>query len=81
MKLIIQGQNPVFLFGEEKKAKVLKGYCRVQKFKKVFAPRIIPMAEETTIMSRRSHTRTIRPRQWHVAKGGYTVEKKLWEGG
>ena len=26
---------------------------------------------------RRSHTQTIRPRQWHIARGGHTVEKEF----
>ena len=80
MELIIQGQNPAFLLGEEKKVKVLRGYCGVREFKKVFVPRVIPMAMEVTIVMRRSHARTIRPRQWPITRGGHTVEKELRKG-
>ena len=55
--------------------------CGVQEFKKVFTPRVIPMAEEATITPRRLHTQTIRPHQWHVTRGGHIVEKEFWEGG
>ena len=44
---------------------------------KVIMPRIIPMAEGAIIVPRRLHPRTVRPRQWHVTRGGHTVEKKL----
>ena len=47
---------------------------------KVFKPRVISMVEEAIIASRRSHTRTVRPRQWHVTRGGHTIEKSFWEG-
>ena len=55
--------------------------CGVQEFKKVFVPRVIPMAEEATIMLRRSHPQTIRTRQWHTIRGGHIVEKEFQEGG
>ena len=55
--------------------------CGVQEFKKVFAPRVIPMAEEATIAPKRSHARIIRPRQWHITRGGHIVEKEFREGG
>ena len=48
---------------------------------KVLAPRVIPMTEEAIIALRRSHIWTIRPRQWHVTKGGHTVEKEFRGGG
>ena len=48
---------------------------------KVFASRVIPMAKGAIIVLRRSHTRTVRPCQWHVTKGGHTVEKEFWGGG
>ena len=47
---------------------------------KVFVPRVIPMAEEAITTSRRSHARTIRPRQWHVTKGSHIVEKEFQGG-
>ena len=47
----------------------------------VFAPCVIPMAEGAIIMPRRSHARTVRPRQLHVTRGGHTVEKDFWGGG
>ena len=48
---------------------------------KVFAPRVIPIADEAIIVLRRSHAQTLRPRQWHVTRGGHTVKKELREGG
>ena len=45
---------------------------------KVITPRVIPMAEGVIIISRRSHPRIVRPRQWHVTRGGHTVEKEFW---
>ena len=47
------------------------------KLNKVIAPHVIPMAKGTIIVPRRSHPRTVRPRQWHVTKGCHTVEKEL----
>ena len=47
----------------------------------VLVLRVIPMAEESIIVSRRSHTRIVRPRQWHVTRGGHIVEKEFQEGG
>ena len=44
---------------------------------KVLVPRVISVVENPIIVSRRPHAWTIRPRQWHVIKGGSTVEKKL----
>ena len=44
---------------------------------KVIAPRVISMAEGAVIVSRRSHPQTVRPRQWHVIRGGHTVEKEF----
>jgi len=38
------------------------------------------MAEESIAKPRRPHARTIRPHQWHIAKGGPTTEKKLRRG-
>ena len=48
---------------------------------KVFAPRVIPMAEGAIIVLKRSHPRTIRSRQWHVTRGGHIVKKELWRRG
>ena len=48
---------------------------------KVHVPRVVSMAEKPIIMPRRSHARTVRPRQWHVVRGGPAVEKKLKEKG
>ena len=47
---------------------------------KVLVPRIISMAEESIIVPKRSHARTVRPRQWHVTRGGHTIEKEIREG-
>ena len=44
---------------------------------KVHVPRVISMAEEPMIMPRRPHTRTVRPRKWHIARRGPAVEKKF----
>ena len=43
-------------------------------------PRVIPIAEKTIIVPKRSYARTIRPHQWHITKGGHTVEKEFREG-
>ena len=43
-------------------------------------PHVVSIAEEPIIVPRRPHARTIRPRQWHIARGGPTIEKKLWRG-
>ena len=48
---------------------------------KVFKPRVISIVEEAIIASRRSHARTVRPRQWHVTRGGHTIEKEFLGGG
>ena len=42
--------------------------------------RVVSITEEPIIVPRRPHTRTVRPRQWHISKGGPTIEKKLWRG-
>ena len=44
---------------------------------KVIAPCVIPIAEGAIIVSRRSHSQTIRPRQWHTTRGGPTAEKEF----
>ena len=38
---------------------------------------VILMAEESIIVSRRSHARIVGPRQWHVTRGGHIVEKEF----
>ena len=43
-------------------------------------PRVISIVEESIAKPRRPHARTIRPHQWHITRGGPTVEKKLWRG-
>ena len=40
-------------------------------------PRVIFIAEEPIVKSRRPHARTVRPHQWHIARGDPTVEKKF----
>ena len=44
---------------------------------KVHVPHVVSMVEEPIIMSRRPHARIVRPRQWHIARGGLVIEKKL----
>ena len=44
---------------------------------KVHVPHVVSMVEEPIIMSRRPHARIVRPRQWHIARGGLIIEKKL----
>ena len=39
------------------------------------------IAEEANIVPRRAHIWTIRPRQWHVTRGGHTIGKEFWGGG
>ena len=48
---------------------------------KVFVPCVIPMAEEAIIAPKKSHARIVRPHQWHVTRGGHTVEKEFQGGG
>ena len=43
--------------------------------------RVISMAEEPIIVPRRPHAQIVRPHQWHVTRGGHTVEKELRGGG
>jgi len=50
---------------------------RYRNLNKVIVPRVIPMVEGAIIMPRRSPPRTVRPYQWHVTRGGHTVEKEL----
>jgi len=47
----------------------------------VVLPHVIPKPEEANSVPRRSHPRMVRPRQWHVARGGPTVEKELQKWG
>ena len=44
---------------------------------KVIVPRVISMAEGNITMPRRLHPQTVRPRHWHVIRGGRTVEKEF----
>ena len=48
---------------------------------KVPMPRVVSMADEPIIVSRRPYAWTVRQRQWHIARGGPVVEKKLWRRG
>jgi len=48
---------------------------------KVPMPRVVSMAEKPIIVRRRPHAWIVRPRQWHVARGGPVVEKKFRRGG
>ena len=48
---------------------------------KVPMPRVVAMAKESIIVLRTPHAWTVRPRQWHIARGGPTVEKKFQRGG
>ena len=58
-----------------------EGGGRYKNLNKVFAPRVIPMAKGAIIMLRRSYSRTVRPHQWHVTRGGHTIEKEFQGGG
>ena len=49
-------------------------------FNKALAPSVISMAEESIAKPRRLHARTVRPHQWHITRGGPTVEKKFRRG-
>ena len=44
---------------------------------KVLMSHVIPMTKESIITPRRSHAWIVRPCQWHVTRGGYTVEKEF----
>ena len=44
---------------------------------KIPVPHVVSMAEELVIVPRRPYARTVRPRQWHVTRGGHTIEKEL----
>ena len=48
---------------------------------KVPVPRVMSMAEEPIIVPRRPHVQIVRPRQWHIAKGGLAIKKKFQRGG
>ena len=48
---------------------------------KVLVPRVVSMAEESIIVPRRPHARTVRPHQWHVIRGSHTIKKELRRGG
>ena len=48
---------------------------------KVLMPCVISMVDESIIVPRRPYVQTVRPRQWHIAKGGPTVDKKFQRGG
>ena len=47
---------------------------------KALVPHVISMAEESITKPRRLHTRTVRSHQWHIARGGPTIEKKFRRG-
>ena len=44
---------------------------------KVPVPCVVSMTEESIVVPRRPYTWTVRPRQWHVTRGGHTVEKEF----
>ena len=52
-------------------------YVGYKNLNKAPVPRVIFMAKESIVMSRRSHARTVRPHQWHIARGGPTVKKNI----
>ena len=43
-------------------------------------PRVIFLAKESIVKPRRPYTWTVRPHQWHIARGGLTIEKKFRRG-
>ena len=43
-------------------------------------PHVVSIADESIIVSSKPHARTVRPYQWHVTRGGHTVEKEFREG-
>ena len=52
-------------------------YMGYKNLNKAPAPHVISIAEESIAKSRRPHACTVRPRQWHIARGGPTAAKKL----
>ena len=46
---------------------------------KVPVPHVVSMVEESIIVPRRPHTWIVRPRQWHIARGGLAVKKSIRE--
>ena len=54
---------------------------RYENSNKIPVPRVMFMAEESIIVLRRPHARTVRPHQWHIIKGSHTVKKELRGGG
>ena len=48
---------------------------------KVPVPHVISIVEESIIVPRRPHALTVRPHQWHITRGGHTVEKEFQERG
>ena len=48
---------------------------------KVPVPHVVSMAEGPIIMPRRPYAWTVRPHQWHIARGGPAVKQKFQRGG
>ena len=64
-----------------KKSEFLGAIVGYKNLNKVFVPHVIPMAEGAIIIPRRSHAQTVRPRQWHITRGGHTIENEFQGGG
>ena len=43
-------------------------------------PCVISMAEKSIVKPRRPHVWTVRPHQWHIARGGPIAEKNFRRG-
>ena len=76
VKLVCLSQNPISLL--KKKKKFWRAITGHKNSNKVPMPHVIFVVDEPIVVSRRPHTRTMRPCQWHIARGGPTVEKELW---
>ena len=54
-----------------------RGIVGHKNLNKVPMPCVVSMAEESIIVPRRSHARTVRPRPWHVTRESHTIKKKF----
>ena len=53
------------------------GFMGHKNLNKVLVSHVISMTEESIIVPRRPHAQIVRSCQWHVTRGGHTVEKEF----
>ena len=74
-------KTPFFSSDKREKLEFLQAIVGHKNSDKVPVPLVVPMVEESFILPRRPHARTVRSRQWQIVRGDPVVEKKLWRGG